>query len=701
MDVDSRPSKRRRVSDPDPESKPGTEETPSPTRTRKPRKNTKSTAESEGAVNAGTDAADKKEDAAPAQSTRRSARIAVTGNSVVSTSAGPPRPRVVEGEDIQTSSRSNNKRGRKANTSTAGTSSGKKLVRKSSKSTTTTTARRRKKKEEEEKAEEVEEGGNGQLSEKKKKEGVNGTRDVWEVPCDREDEDELAIAQLVASNEAAMQLQTELVEQVEVPPETVNGTAYAEKFVSLCEEHGLEPMVAPLGEFILDKLNGKRLIPLKGLDNEYQTVFQLLEQTVVAGEGNSLLLLGARGSGKTAVVDTALAALSKTNPDDFHIVRLNGFLHTDDKIALREIWQQLGREIDPQEDLEKPSSYADTMASLLALLSHPEEITGPSLDENAITTTKSVIIVLDEFDLFSYHPRQTLLYNLFDIAQAKKAPVAVLGLTTKVEVTENLEKRVKSRFSHRHVFLPRPRSFVEFVDICMASLKVEVEEGLDSPLEGEKGPILLDGWNSYVQGLFDDADFAPHLEQIYYRTKSVQDFFSSALVPIASMAFSTVSGSQKPELPGIQSFASNTLGCPDPAPLPFTQLSGSTSNVSLPLSLLLTATRLTALHESAATAAASLTLSFAAVYTEYVRLLTSAKASASASGAAATPGRVWGKESAKEAWEKLVEWGLVMPANGYGMGDGKMFRVEVSFEEAVAALGSTGAGALGRWWRDG
>lgn len=168
---------------------------------------------------------------------------------------------------------------------------------------------------------------------------------------------------------------------------------------------------------------------------------------------------------------------------------------------------------------------------------------------------------------------------------------------------------------------------------------------------------------------------------------------------MTSMALSSGPGN-KPELPGIQSFTSNTLACPDPAPLPFTQLSGSTSNVSLPLSLLLTATRLTALHESAA-AATPLTLSFAAVYTEYVRLLTSAKASASASGAAATPGRVWGKESAREAWEKLVEWGLVMPANGYGMGDGKMFRVEVSFEEAVAALGSTGAGALGRWWRDG
>ncbi|DAA74933.1 TPA_exp: putative Origin recognition complex subunit Orc4 [Trichophyton benhamiae CBS 112371] len=697
MGSDSRPSKRRRVSNPDLDPEQERRESPSPTRTRKTRKNNIPATEPESTANAGTEeVAEKKDDEAPSQSTRRSARIKVTGNSVVSTSAGPPRPRVVEEEDTQ-----NRKRSRKTKTSIAGSSSTKKLARKSSKptaattttTTTTTTGRKNKK-------EDKQDERDGRLKGKKEKKGVSGTDDVWEVPCDREneDEDELAIAQLVA-NDAAMQLQTEL----EVPPETVNQPAYAEEFISLCEEHGLEPMLAPLGEFILEKLNGKRLIPLKGLDNEYRTVFQLLEQTVVAGEGNSLLLLGARGSGKTAVVNTALAALSKTNADDFHIVRLNGFLHTDDKVALREIWQQLGREIDPQDDLEKPSSYADTMASLLALLSHPEEITGPLPEENGMTTTKSVVIVLDEFDLFSYHPRQTLLYNLFDIAQAKKAPVAVLGLTTKVEVTENLEKRVKSRFSHRRVFLPRPRSFVEFVDICMASLKIEGDEVDSCPLDGEKGPILLKGWNNYIQDLFEDAEFARHLEPIYYRSKSVRDFFRSALVPITSMALGSVAGT-KAELPGTQSFASNSLACPDPAPLPFTQLSGSSSNVSLPLSLLLTATRLTALHESTATAtatAASLSLSFAAVYSEYVRLLTVAKASASASGAAATPGRVWGKEAAKEAWEKLVDWGLVLLVNGYGMGDGKMFRVEVSFEEAVAALGSTGAGALGRWWRDG
>jgi hypothetical protein len=33
------------------------------------------------------------------------------------------------------------------------------------------------------------------------------------------------------------------------------------------------------------------------------------------------------------------------------VVRLNGFIHTDDKLALKEIWRQLGREMEVEDDL--------------------------------------------------------------------------------------------------------------------------------------------------------------------------------------------------------------------------------------------------------------------------------------------------------------------------------------------------------------
>lgn len=68
-------------------------------------------------------------------------------------------------------------------------------------------------------------------------------------------------------------------------------------------------------------------------------------------------------------------------------------------------------------------------------------------------TSKSIIFILEEFDLFCAHHNQTLLYNLFDISQSAQAPICVLGITCRIDVIQLLEKRVKSRFSHRQMFL--------------------------------------------------------------------------------------------------------------------------------------------------------------------------------------------------------------------------------------------------------
>ena len=46
--------------------------------------------------------------------------------------------------------------------------------------------------------------------------------------------------------------------------------------------------------------------------------------------------------------------------------------------------------------------------------------------------SKSVVFVLDEFELFAQHHNQTLLYNLFDVAQSAQAPICVIGITARL-----------------------------------------------------------------------------------------------------------------------------------------------------------------------------------------------------------------------------------------------------------------------------
>ena len=51
------------------------------------------------------------------------------------------------------------------------------------------------------------------------------------------------------------------------------------------------------------------------------------------------------------LVESVISDLSIDHRDNFYVVRLNGFIHTDDKLALKEIWRQLGHEMDAEDEM--------------------------------------------------------------------------------------------------------------------------------------------------------------------------------------------------------------------------------------------------------------------------------------------------------------------------------------------------------------
>lgn len=427
---------------------------------------------------------------------------------------------------------------------------------------------------------------------------------------------------------------------------------------------------------ILDQLQERTHTPFVGLSSEYDKIASAVDQTIVAGESNSMLIIGARGTGKSAVLDSILHAQHLTNPDLFHVVRLNGFIHTDDKIALRDIWRQLGKEADAEDEFAAQNA-ADTLTTLLALLSHPEEL-GRSADQ----VTKSVIFALDEFDLFTTHPRQTLLYNLFDIAQSRKAPIAVVGTTTRFDVVEQLEKRVKSRFSHRYVHLSAAGSLSAYREMCQNAM---MPFGAATENVSEQGRQV---WKEIVNDLFTTESFNTHLRSLYYLNKSVRAFHTSMLVAVSTLPTTAISATLQAEdlLHHLSDTTSLSLLTP-----PDSKLAALASLSTLQLALLISAARLTIIHDTD-------TVTFALAHAEYVSLASKAKIAASASGQMAVGGgigRVWSKEVCKTAWEGLERRKLV-----FGEGKQGVFRVDVRLEE----IGEAGEGELGsvmaRWCRE-
>ncbi|KAL8878759.1 MAG: hypothetical protein Q9198_003501 [Flavoplaca austrocitrina] len=466
-----------------------------------------------------------------------------------------------------------------------------------------------------------------------------------------------------------------------LPEAMQKSTAKLKRLLETCPDAAL----ALFKSQILNSLTRKHPQSINSED-ETRKLHQLVMQTVLAGEGNSMLVIGPRGCGKTALVESVLSDLAFEHKEDFITIRLSGFIHTDDKLALREIWRQLGRELAAEDETTGiRTNYADTLTSLLALLAHSSEG-----DEHGNQTARAVIFVIDEFDLFASHPRQTLLYNLFDVAQSRNAPVAVLGLTTRIDVVESLEKRVKSRFGQRYIHLSHPKSFNSFEAICRLALTGS--EAIGKPFAKRMGndnatvQRLHVSWIEYVDAMFThDVQLEKFLRYLFAHSNCVASFQSSMLLSITLLGPS--------HIPTGESIVGSSL------PLSDSKLQLLPSLSDLELSLLIAAARLDVILDTNV-------CNFKLVYDEYVQLASRVKLQSNAAGQTAVGGgaRVWGKDVARGAWERLIDLELILTASTAGSRSNSnsvvvMCRVDVALEEIGPNVPRMGA-TMSRWCKE-
>ncbi|XP_043850776.1 origin recognition complex subunit 4 isoform X1 [Dromiciops gliroides] len=246
---------------------------------------------------------------------------------------------------------------------------------------------------------------------------------------------------------------------------------------------------------------------LFGVQAQYRHLIELLKRTAVHGESNSALIIGPRGSGKTMkgireILNQALEELMEIKQVRENVlqVHLNGLLQTNDKIALKEITKQLCLENVVGDKVF--GTFAENLSFLLEALKKGDR-----------SSSCPVIFILDEFDLFAHHKNQTLLYNLFDISQSAQTPVAVIGLTCRLDILELLEKRVKSRFSHRQIHLMNSFSFSQYVKIFKEQLTLP-EEFPDKH--------FTEKWNETVQCLSEDKNVKEVLLKHFHASKDLR-----------------------------------------------------------------------------------------------------------------------------------------------------------------------------------
>lgn len=73
------------------------------------------------------------------------------------------------------------------------------------------------------------------------------------------------------------------------------------------------------------------------------------------------------------------------------------------------------------------------MTTLLRILEPPTDSAIPDLAKVNFARDKPIVFILDEFDLFALHPRQSFVYSLLDIIQGnrRRGGVGVIGISAR------------------------------------------------------------------------------------------------------------------------------------------------------------------------------------------------------------------------------------------------------------------------------
>ncbi|KAJ8003672.1 hypothetical protein DPEC_G00150760 [Dallia pectoralis] len=255
-----------------------------------------------------------------------------------------------------------------------------------------------------------------------------------------------------------------------------------------------------------------------GIESQHKHLLELLRRTAVHGESNSVLIVGPRGSGKTMLLEFVLRELLEVKDVNKNVlqVHLNGLLQTDDRIALKEITRQLSLENVVGDKVF--GSFAENLAFLLEALKKGDR-----------SSSRPVLFILDEFDLFAHHKNQTLLYNLLDVSQSAQAPVAVIGLTCRLDVLELLEKRVKSRFSHRQIHLLSSLTFRQYLDNVILQLSLPP----DFP-----DAKFFEEWNDSIKSLCEDKSVVDVIEKHYNSSKDIRSLHLLLMLVLSQVSVS-------------------------------------------------------------------------------------------------------------------------------------------------------------------
>jgi hypothetical protein len=127
--------------------------------------------------------------------------------------------------------------------------------------------------------------------------------------------------------------------------------------------------------------------------------------------------------------------------------------------------------------------------------------------EEAKAAGRAVIFIFNDFHKFTIAANQRMLYVLLDLTQSSSVNIGIIGITEHFDPSESLEKRLKSRFSHRQIYVSPPGP---------AAIMTLLTRALQFPPELEKlVPQSAYAWNDTLRRTMQQDDTRRLLSHIF------------------------------------------------------------------------------------------------------------------------------------------------------------------------------------------
>jgi origin recognition complex subunit 4 len=96
----------------------------------------------------------------------------------------------------------------------------------------------------------------------------------------------------------------------------------------------------------------------------------------------------------------------------------------------------------------------------------------------------SVLFVLENVEYYIENSKQSLLYKILDMLQYAKIKFAFIGTSQKIDIIDNFEKRIKSRFSHRQILFYSEE--LSTFEECINDTIMKIKENSETTPQGEE-----------------------------------------------------------------------------------------------------------------------------------------------------------------------------------------------------------------------